>query len=380
MVEYARQVTPLSLGLQTRHVCRQFLTYSDSLAAPGLLLLGYEGKTSSAVDAADAGDNRRDMTVSQQQLEASLDKIRARTRDVRHGMYGPSSMVWRVNREQLLLLSGARAVLLQEAHPFVAHGVDQHSLTKQDPIGRYVRTFKHVHAMVFGDLESAMTAARRVHKYHTTIHGKLSEAAGAYAKGARYEANDERALLWVHATIWDSSVMAYELMFEPLSNEDKERYYQETKLFAYMFGIPDEIIPPNWPEFVEYNQRMWASNELGVEGTARSMAEFILSPENHFHARFAAPLRAITAGLLTPRFREAYGLSYGARERAMYRGSLLAIKASRHLIAPNRRFVPAYIAARTRIGQPIVPSFSERLLARCFPPSLAKAALPYEAE
>ena len=138
-------------------------------------------------------------------------------------------------------------------------GVDQHSLTKQDPVGRFVRTFKHVHAMVFGDLESAR-ALRRVHKYHTTIRGQITEETGTYRQGASYEANDERALLWVHATIWESSIMAFELIFHPLTAEEKERYYQETKLFAYMFGIPDEILPPTWPDFA-YNERMWDSSD-----------------------------------------------------------------------------------------------------------------------
>jgi uncharacterized protein (DUF2236 family) len=77
------------------------------------------------------------MTVSRQDLEASLEKVRARTEDPRHGLFGPSSLVWRVNREQLLFLAGTRAVLLQEAHPFVAHGIDQHSRTKSDPLGRF---------------------------------------------------------------------------------------------------------------------------------------------------------------------------------------------------------------------------------------------------
>lgn len=308
------------------------------------------------------------MSVSRQQLEASLEKVRARARDPREGLYGPSSLIWRVNREQLLFMAGTRAALLQEAHPFVAHGVDQHSQTKTDPVGRFVRTFKHVHGMVFGELESAMTSARRVHKYHTTIRGQIGEDTGPYRKGASYEANDEKALLWVHATVWESSIKAYELLFHPLSKEEKERYYQETKLFAYMFGIPDEILPPTWPDFLEYNERMWASSELTVGNTAREMANFLLSPDNHFHARFSALIRPVTAGFLPARLREEYGLPFGVRERATYEAALLAARVGWRLLPRQQRFVPAYLAARERLGKPIVPSLPERLVERIYPP------------
>ncbi len=308
------------------------------------------------------------MSVSRDQLEASLEKVRARVRDPREGLYGPSSLIWRVNREQLLFMAGARAALLQEAHPFVAHGVDQHSKTKTDPVGRFVRTFKHVHGMVFGDLESANTSARRVHKYHTAIHGEIGEDTGAHRKGTRYEANNEQALLWVHATVWESSILAYELLFYPLSQGEKERYYQETKLFAYMFGIPDEILPPTWPDFLAYNERMWNSSELAVGNTARDMAAFLLSPNNHFHARFAALVKPMTAGFLPARFREEYGLAFGARERATYEAALLAVRAGWRLLPRQQRFVPAYLNALERLGRGIVPSLPERLVGRIYPP------------
>ena len=256
-------------------------------------------------------------------------------------------MVWRINREQLLFLAGTRAALLQEAHPFVAHGVDQHSQAKNDPLGRFERTFKHVHAMLFGDLESAITSARRVHAFHQKIRGTIGETSGTYTKGTFYQANDEHALLWVHATLWESSVTAYELFFHPLGPDEKERYYQETKLFAYMFGIPDEWLPPSWPDFVAYNHRMWQSEELAVENTAREMASFILSPANPLHQHLTGWNRVMTAGLLPPRFRGAYGLTFGARERALYEASVRAIRGSWRLVPACLPLRPG-VSRRTR--------------------------------
>jgi uncharacterized protein (DUF2236 family) len=309
------------------------------------------------------------VTVTSEQLEACLERARARVGEPRLGLFGPASMVWHVNREQLLFLAGTRAVLLQEAHPYVAHGVDQHSRTKTDPIGRFERTFRHVHAMLFGDLDSALASARRVHRYHATIRGTITERTGAYAAGAAYEANDEAALLWVHATLWESSITAYELLFRPLTESDKERYYQETKLFAYMFGIADETLPPTWPDFVAYNERMWRSDELGVEHTARSMAEFILSPTNPLHRRFAGINRVVTAGLLPARFRAAYGLAFGARERIAYSAAVRAARASWRVLPRAQRFVPAYLHACARVGRGVAPTVPERIVTRLWPAS-----------
>ena len=307
------------------------------------------------------------MTVSREQLEVYLDKVRATVRDPRQGLYGPSSLVWRVNREQLLFLAGARAALLQEAHPFVAHGVDQHSATKTDPLGRFERTFKHVHAMLFGDLESAMAAARRVHAFHEKVRGTIGENSGAHRKGSFYQANDEHALLWVHATLWESSIAAYELFFRPLRADERERYYQETKLFAYLFGIPDTILPPTFPDFVAYNERMWRSDELAVESTAREMASFILSPENPLLQHLTGWNRTMTAGLLPARFREAYGLAFGPKERAAYDVSVRVLRTLWPLVPRQVRFVPAYLLARRRIGQAVVPTLAERLVTRMWP-------------
>jgi uncharacterized protein (DUF2236 family) len=312
------------------------------------------------------------MTVSREQLEAHLDKVRARVRDPREGIFGPSSMVWRVNREQVLFLAGGRAALLQEAHPFVAHGVDQHSLTKSDPLGRFERTFQHVHAMLFGDLESAIGSARRVHAFHQKIRGTIGEDSGVHAKGSSYQANDEHALLWVHATLWESSVMAYELFLRPLDSDEKERYYQETKLFAYLFGIPDEILPGSWREFVAYNEHMWRSDELAIERTAREMAAFILSPANPLQRHLARWNRTMTSGMLPPRFRDAYGLAFGPRERAVYEASVRALRAAWRWVPRQVRYAPAYLLARARIGQAVVPNLAERLVTRIWVPPAQK--------
>src|SRR5688500_13747227 len=137
------------------------------------------------------------MIVTRRDLESRIEQLRAAVRDPRAGLYGPGSVSWKVNREGIVMLGGGRAALLQLAHPYVAHAVDQHSATRTDPLGRFQRTFLHVFGMVFGDLDQAIESARRVYRVHTRIHGPIAEDVGAFAQGHRYHANDPDALFWV---------------------------------------------------------------------------------------------------------------------------------------------------------------------------------------
>lgn len=157
------------------------------------------------------------MAVARDDLEAMLGELRAEVTDPRAGLYGPASVSWRVNREAVILLGGGRAALLQLAHPFVAHAIDQHSATRADPIGRFRRTFQHVFAMVFGDLEHAEEHARRVFTIHERIRGAIGEHVGRYGRGDRYLANDEAALFWVQATLVDTALLVYEEFVSPSS-------------------------------------------------------------------------------------------------------------------------------------------------------------------
>ena len=79
------------------------------------------------------------MTVSRSDLERLLERLRRGTRDPRAGVFGPDSMLWHVNRESIAFMGGGRAALLQLAHPYVAHAIEQHSNTRTDLLGRFVK-------------------------------------------------------------------------------------------------------------------------------------------------------------------------------------------------------------------------------------------------
>src|ERR1700744_1690952 len=130
------------------------------------------------------------MPVSAVDFERSLELVSAGAAGAREGVFGPASLTWRVDREAAVFLGAGRALLLQLAHPWVAAAITEHSRTFTDPIGRFHRTFNIVFTMVFGTTGQAFDAARRLHRRHAAISGRLTEREGAFSVGSCYRAND----------------------------------------------------------------------------------------------------------------------------------------------------------------------------------------------
>ncbi len=291
------------------------------------------------------------MTVTRAELDDSIERLRAEVHDPRAGLYGPSSVSWLVNRELVLFLAGGRAALMQLAHPFVAYAVDHRSRARTDLLGRFQRTFQHVFAMAFGDLDGAIASARRVHEIHARVTGPLGETAPPFEAGRAYAANDPSALFWVHATLVESAVVAFELLVRPLTRAEKEQYYEESRRFARLFGIPGGVMPETWTDFAAYNRRMW--NTLRVAQPAIDMGRFLLAPPSLSPPPLARWFERMTAGLLPEPLREQFGLPFGLRERAAFHASIHAVRAMRRAMPAKARYVPAYHDALRRLaGKP----------------------------
>jgi uncharacterized protein (DUF2236 family) len=301
------------------------------------------------------------MLVSSADLEQRLAALQRDVADPRLGLHGPGSIAWRINRESALLLGGGCAALLQLAHPAVAHAVDQHSATRTDPRGRFRRTFANVYAMVFGDLDHAIAAARRVHSIHARVTGSLGETVGGFRAGAPYAANDADALFWVHATLVHTAVQVYDRVVAPLGPDERRAYYTETLRFAALFGIPDAVMPPSWEAFLVYFDRT-VHDTLGVSRPAAEIARFLLAPATPLHAPIARAYRLVTAALLPERLREPYGLSLGRIERLEAAAHLASFGAAYRVLPRALRDVPAYVAAQRRLtaGARSRPAASER--------------------
>src|SRR5438093_569717 len=245
--------------------------------------------------------------------------------------FAPDQTIWRVNRENALLLGAGRALLLQLAHPLVAAGVAGHSRFSADPFRRLLRTLDTSYALVFGDLATAGAAVRRLDAVHQRVRGVLLETTGPFAAGTPYDAGDPALRLWVHATLIHTSLVVYERFVAPLSPAARAAYYDDACRLARLMGIPEEVHPPTLEAFEAYLSRMLAT-EIAVGDTARALAGLIFRPPAAVSLRVVGPvIEFVTVGLLPPVVREQYGYrcSHG-RERAL-----------RAVVGALRRAVPA---------------------------------------
>ena len=252
--------------------------------------------------------------VSSDEFELQINKLRSAAGDPSAGFFGPTSLTWRIGREAALFLGAGRALLLQLAHPWVATSIAEHSRTLVDRVGRFHRTFDLTFTMIFGTRDQAIGTARRLHRRHATIRGILPQAVGPFAKGSAYRANEVAALRWVHSSLNDTSIVVHDLLFPPLTKEERERFYAESRISAALFGVPQSLMPKHRSDFVAYNEAMLSSDVLAVGEAALATARAIFAPQGT-GLRPPQWYRDLTAHLLPPRLRDAFELDYGEGER-----------------------------------------------------------------
>ena len=276
------------------------------------------------------------------------------------GLFGPDSEAWRLDREAMLLLgAGPRSLLLQIAHPLVAAGVEDHSDFRADPWRRLDGTIRSYLAIVYGSGDEARAEIRRLNTLHRGI------------VGSGYSARDPELALWVHATLIDSTIVAYDAWFEPLSRERRARFYEETKPLGRAFGIPESLLPADLDAFEAYMARMLAPDgPVHPSPVARELAATILRPPlapltgwlpgtvgrvvRPVLGAIPAPLYSWTlwpaVGLLPDRVRAEFGLEWGVVQRSVSAWLIAGWRAWRPVIPTSWRWMPQARAADRRVG------------------------------
>lgn len=265
------------------------------------------------------------------------------------GYFSPDDVVWRTGREWIMMLGGARALLMQAAHPLAVAGVTEHSDYEENPWARLDRTMNAVWAVAFGTRAEANRVGAHVRQIHKTVNGRLKERLGPYRKGTPYSAEDPELLMWVHATLVDTTLAVFPRYVGRLSEDDEQRYYTEMKTMAKVFGLPLNRQPKDLDAFRDYMRERLASKEICVTRPARQIAANVLNPK----LPWGLPLRAgpaweavrwITADLMPPKLRKQYGLRWDPARAALVTGSSLFVRRLFLPVLPD--FVRAVGAAR----------------------------------
>ena len=288
------------------------------------------------------------LLLSEDDFENSLDAVREAAAGPIEGIFGPDSLTWRVDREAAIFLGAGRALLLQLAHPWVAAAISEHSRTFADPVGRFHRTFNITFTMVFGTLDQALAASRRLHRRHAAVTGILPQAAGRFEAGSAYSANEVSALRWVHATLVETALQTHDLVLPVLTNSEREQYWAEAKLYAALFGIRPADLPADWTSFAAYTEAMAQSDSLAVSPAARDIAEQIFSGRGT-GLRVPRWYRALTAHLLPKRLACEFGFEFGEREQRRADRALAWIRRAYPRLPLRLRAVGPYQEALARV-------------------------------
>lgn len=261
------------------------------------------------------------------------------------GYFGPDTVTWQLYREPVFVLGGVRALLLQIAHPAVADGVARYSGFQADPFGRGYRTFAAMAMIYFGTKKQAEATAQRLWRIHSGIAGNYPIPNSK--SPIPYSANDPDLLLWVLATLTDITLQVYRRMpFGNLPSDWRERFYEESKITARLFGIPETVYPPDLQAFQNYFETMLHSGMLGSAPVCREVAQAIVR-----HPRAPKKLAALfAAGWLPAPLCQRLGIDAGENAEARLEKWLRRIGRFYCLLPVWLRYNPAYHQAKYRIA------------------------------
>ncbi|HTT94341.1 MAG TPA: oxygenase MpaB family protein [Solirubrobacterales bacterium] len=243
-------------------------------------------------------------------------------------------MARRVHGERSVgLLYGQRALLIGALEPLTYTGTMLSTKAGDWPFKRLVRTAKAQETVFLGSKEEADRILARVHNQHLRVKGELDEDAGAHPRGAAYSAFEPELMLWTLAVIADSGRAMYETMVRPLSADEREALWQDYLRFGELFGMPRDVAPPTYPDFVAWFDAKLRSPDLHATRHALEFAPVVAfeQPVPTGVARFnLAAQNMVIKGTLPPRVREIFGIPWTARSERTYRALAASHRAARH--------------------------------------------------
>ncbi len=238
------------------------------------------------------------------------------------------------------LLYGQRALLIGALEPLTYTGTMLSTRAANKPFKRLARTAKIQETVFLGTRAEADEALAGVHALHEKISGELPEAAGGHAAGTAYSAFDPELMLWTLAVIADSGRAMYEAMVRPLSDDERERLWQDYVFFGELFRLPRDQMPASYREF-----EAWFADRLGSPELQATPHALEMAPLVAFRQPVPAAARANLAiqnhfikGTLPPRVRETFGIRWSRAHERSFRAMAAAHRRARRAFPyPLRR-------------------------------------------
>ncbi|MFN2465636.1 MAG: oxygenase MpaB family protein [Candidatus Dormibacteria bacterium] len=281
------------------------------------------------------------------------------------GLFGPGSVTWRVLREPMLILAGARALLLQAAHPHVAQGAIDHSAYADDPFGRLMRTYTWAGTVAFGTTAEARAASAGVNRLHRGVTGSLprGHATRRVRSGSGYSAMDPDLLLWVHATFVDTLLVSHDRMVGGLTEADRDQFVREWEVVARLMGVPQRLLWPDHATLRRYVERQLGRGAAHPGEGSRLVAETVLHPPlpSPVLRPLMDALAFMSVGFLPPGLRKAYGIPWTIAHAAAHRSITITLRTTRAGLPRRLRVAPIYDFALARSRGELRPAARRRL-------------------
>lgn len=208
------------------------------------------------------------------------------------GLFPVDGAVWRLHDDPCMIAGGLRALMLQTMHPLAMAGVAEHSRYREDPLGRLANTAVYVGTVIYGSQAEADAAIATVRQVHERV-------VGTAADGRPYAANDPHLLTWVHHTLVDSFLTAYERYGRgPLDRSTADAYVAEWAVVAERFGAE-----PAATSVAELRAAFTAIRpELQATSEAHDAIRFLLNPPLPVLSRGPYAITAAAAITMLPRW------------------------------------------------------------------------------
>lgn len=197
-------------------------------------------------------------------------------------LHPPGSVIWRVHGDvTTMTVGGIAALLMQMLHPAALAGVWDHSVFRDDMMGRLRRTARFIAVTTYAAQDDAHAAIAQVRRIHAGVRGTLADA-------TPYAASDPHLLAWVHACEATAFLDAWIAFGQPgMPRAEQDRYFAEAALVARELGA--DPVPCSRAEADALLARF--RPELEVNRRTREVARLILRQRPPSAA--AAPVHAL---------------------------------------------------------------------------------------
>lgn len=265
---------------------------------------------------------------------------------------GPDSLMWRYFGDWRGVLLSLWAGSMQNMHPQLGAGVEEHSRFFEERWQRLYRSLYPIGGCVY-DGDRAAETARTVRDYHRTIHGVDKH-------GRPYSALNPDTYFWAHATFVMIPALVCEHFGTPLTRSQKEQLYAEGVQWWRLYGMSMRPVPPNWDAFEAYVARM-AADVLEDNVATREVLDIRRidkPPTLRFLPEPAWRLARIpisrgfvwlTVGMYPQPVRDLLGYTWSTRDERAFRLVGRAIALAWRLVPFERRFHPRARAAWRRV-------------------------------